>query len=64
LNVPAVIRDNTTLREVIVLDLSWPNSNCSIIDIDVANVGNYFSACVGIVVVGFVVITKVLMVDN
>jgi hypothetical protein len=33
-------------------------------DTDVANVGNGFLACVGIVVVGFVVITKVMMVDN
>lgn len=33
-------------------------------DINVANVRNDFSACVGIVVVGFVVITKVMMVDN
>jgi len=29
-NIPAVIRDNTTLREVIVRDFSRPNTNCSI----------------------------------
>lgn len=33
-------------------------------DIDVANVGNDFAACVGIGVIGFVVIIKVMMVDN